>query len=551
MMEFPGRSTRILLFSPELRERTYPGRPPIYYLSSVLRRAGYPVLTVDVDVVGRKNFAEALHRFRPAVIAGSSLSVQINDALQLFKLAKVICPTAVNVLGGSHATAAGEFLYPFHADYLDGVVAGEGLTSICAIAQLVEDRRWCSRKCDVPGLLYWDGNKVSHSVSNVSEIPDEYVPDLECHHDTYNFDIFCRADGSQRKTFQMMTAFGCENACFFCFASTNKRGEQRRLERRMSLDIIARALRQAREMGYEACYFDDDTFTRDRSHAIEVAALCKRYDLVFGCHTRPDCEDDDLISVLAASGCRYMFSGLETVVPEILIGANKTRDPIAYRERYLRSFQRKNAVGLPASAFLIHGLPRRSIIGEEVVWQPDTIDDSIESISFAIRALDPSYLSMNVLRFIPGVPFSDNRRLEFLRPVKGALHGGYFDEIWLAAHGLEDPRCFHPILRAFEGAGSPIPKHMSPRRCYTILREAVDLVNAKNAEPGRNQTRIVVDPWFERRFLKARRNGRVLTYELASFDTIDAEPNPFGHIATTSRLPLFGPAPRGAIMARI
>jgi anaerobic magnesium-protoporphyrin IX monomethyl ester cyclase len=535
-MTFPYRATRILLFSPELRERTYAGRPPIYYLSSILRRAGYSVLTIDVDILGRRKFVEVLRRFQPAIIAGTSLSVQINDALQLFKLAKATCPSAINVLGGSHATAAGEFLYPFHADYLDGVIVGEGLTSIRMIAQIVEDRRWASRKCDIPGLLYWDGNKISRAVCNVSEAPDEYLPDLEYHHDSYNFDIFCRADGSRPKTFQMMTAFGCENACFFCFSSTNKRGEEHRVERRMSIDLVERTLRKARDLGYEAVYFDDDTFTRVRAHALEVARICKRYNLIFGCHTRPDCEDDDLISTLSECGCRYMFSGLESIVPEILLGANKTRDPIIYRERYLRSYQRKKEVGLPASAFLIHGMPRRSAVGPEAGWGPDTLEDSCESISFAVRALDPAYLSMNVLRFIPGVPFSEHRRFEFLRPVKGPLHGGYFDEIWVRAHGLEDPRCFHPILRAFEGAGSPIPKHMSPWRCYGVLQKAVDSVNTKNAEPGRNQTRIVVDRWFKRRFLKERWCSHVLKYELASFEAIQADQNSQGRAATNSQL---------------
>src|ERR1700685_2033658 len=119
------KQTRILLFSPELRERTYPGRPPIYYLSSVLRRDGYTVLTADVDIIGRRQFFDLLRSFRPDIVAGSSLSVQINDALSLFGLAKLHCPGAITILGGSHATAAAEYLYPIHKDVIDAVVGGE------------------------------------------------------------------------------------------------------------------------------------------------------------------------------------------------------------------------------------------------------------------------------------------------------------------------------------------------------------------------------------------------------------------------------------------
>jgi radical SAM superfamily enzyme YgiQ (UPF0313 family) len=521
--------TRVLLFSPQLRERTYPGRPPIYYLSSVLRRAGFIVQTVDVDIAGDQAFVAALRTFEPHIVAGSSLSVQINDAMRLFRIAKRERPSALTILGGNHATAAGEHLYPVHRDYLDGAIVGEGITAMLAIANLVECGGWSSRRTDVPGLIFCDGKTVVRGNPAVSEPPDVYDPDLP-YDPSYDFDIFVRPDGRRRRTFQLMTAFGCQNACFFCFSSTNLRGEAHRVERRMSLSSVERILRRAAGAGYEAVYFDDDTFTRDREHAVEIARICKRLDLVFGCHTRPDCEDDDLIAELVANGCRYMFSGLESAVPEILMGANKTKDPIKYRNAYRSSYHTKNMLGLPVCAFLIHGMARRSASPQAAdsrtnsfEWMPDTLEDSVASLEFAIRELDPTYLSMNVLRFIPGVPFSDAPMFEFLRPVSGRLHGGYFDQAWLAANGTNDPRVFHPILRAFEGAGSPIPRHMTPQRCYQILRHAVEIVNAKNQEPGRNQTTIVVDPWFEQRFLAKRWVNGNLSYDLASFEAIDHE----------------------------
>lgn len=520
--------TRILLFSPSLPERTYPGRPPIYYLSAALRRAGHSVFAIDVDIVGRKEFVRLLRAFDPEIVAGTSLSIQINDAMALFSIAKRHSPDALTILGGNHATAAGDYLYPLHRNILDAVVAGEGLFAIKAIAELVHRRLWMSGRGDVPGLLFCDGRTIVTGPLSTAEAPDDYDPDLP-YHPSYDFEIFGRNNRRLLRTFQLMTAFGCSNACFFCFSSVNKRGETQRVERRMSMAAVDRVLRRGRELGYEAVYFDDDTFTRDRQHALEVARLCKRHGLVFGCHTRPDCEDEDLIEQMVHDGCRYMFSGFETAVPEILTGANKTSDPVAYRDSYRRSYRTKKRLGLAVSAFLIHGMPRRSNLAAAdpersagaYKWAPDTLEDSAFSIDVAVRELDPSYLSMNILRFIPGVPFSESPTFAFLRPVEGKLHGGYFDEAWLHANGAKDPRSWHPILRAFEGAGSPIPQHMTPLRCYDILRVAVDTVNRKNDEPGRNQTRLVVDPWFRTRFLIERWSGGVLSYDLAPFEAID------------------------------
>ncbi len=529
----PETRTRVLLFSPPLRERTYPGRPPIYYLSAVLRRAGHDVKVIDVDIAGVRAFVRLVKAFQPQVIGGSSLSIQINDALKLFKIAKFYQPEAITVLGGNHATAASQYLYPLHDDIIDVVIAGEGLTAITAIADLVGRARWDSNREEVPGALFCDGGKVIAGRPSAAELPDSYDPDLP-YDPSYDFEIFKAPNGRRLRTFQLMTAFGCHNACFFCFSGTNKRGEDRRGERRRSIASVDATLRRAASFGYEAIYFDDDTFTRVPEHAIALARLCKKYGLVFGCHTRPDCEDERIITELVANGCVYMFSGLESAVPEILLGANKTDDPVAYRDTYRRSYAIKNRLGIQVCAFLIHGMARRDETQlpdipdheRKFDWRPDTLEDSIASIEFAVRELDPTYVSMNILRFIPGVPFAEAPRFAFLRPVRGPLHGGYFDAAWVRAFADRDPRCFHPILRAFEGAGSPTPQHMTPRHCYNILRSAVAIVNAKNAEPARNQTRIVVDPWFKARYLPERWSGNVLQYELASFEAIDVEAAP-------------------------
>lgn len=528
------KHTRVLLFSPRLRERTYPGRPPIYYLQRVLEVNDFLVRAVDVDIVGEQTFVDEVTSFEPDIVAGTSLSIQINDAIRLFHLAKLYRRDAITILGGSHATAGARYLFPLHNLALDAAVAGEGLTAIVAVAELVEGKRWESRKGDIPGLVFPDGDDVIQ-IRSTPENPNDYRPHLDYHDPSYNFDIFARTDGTQRKTFQLMTAFGCQNSCFFCSSSTNNRGELSHGERRMDLAVVDQILGEAAARSYESVYFDDDTFTRIPEYAIEVARLCRKYGIVFGCHTRPDCEDEHLIGELIENGCRYMFSGLESAVPEILLAANKTRNPDAYKRAYLASYRAKNKLKLPVSAFLIHGMPRRtssSNMGDdsessasakkpEVAWEPDRLQDGFDSIDFAVRELDPTYLSMNILRFIPGVPFSESKLFEFLRPGKGPLHGGYFDRAWLEKNEVTDPRVFHPILRAFEGAGSPIPLHMTPRRCYEILRYAVETINAKNSERGRNQTTIVVDPWFRERFLKENRSGGRLAYDLAPFEEID------------------------------
>ena len=514
-----SRRTKVLLFSPELKERTYPGRPPIYYLSSVLRQNGHEVLTIDVDIAGRKKFLRQLREFQPDIVGGTSMSIQINEAMFLMELVRKELPKVLTVLGGNHATAAGQYLFPIHKDYLDVVVVGEGLTVLRLIAEAIANNTWEAARSEISGLLQWDGTKTVFNGPGPAEDPNDFQPDLP-YDPAYDFAVFQKADGTKRRTFHLMTAFGCNNACFFCFNATNLRGGKRRVERRMDPAVVEQMLQRAVAAGYEAVYFDDDTFTRVRQYALDIAKLCKRYGLVFGCHTRPDCEDRVQIQEFARNGCVYMFSGLESAVPEILLAANKTHDPQRYMQAYLDSYQQKKDLGIPASAFMIHGMPRRNATGGH---EADTLKDSLFSIEFVARQLDPGYLSMNALRFLPGTPFAFAPQFEFLRPNQGVLHGGYWDKKWLQANGQADLRCHHPILRAFDGSGSVVPVHMTPEHCYQVLAMAVEMVNKKNSEPGKNQTKIVVDPWFEQRFLHSVWTGNVLNYELAPFRDIDAQ----------------------------
>ena len=80
------------------------------------------------------------------------------------KLAKMICPEALTILGGNHATAAGEYLYPIHSQYLDMAVIGEGLTTITAVAEAIESQKWEEQRGEIPGLMQWDGSKIVKNV---------------------------------------------------------------------------------------------------------------------------------------------------------------------------------------------------------------------------------------------------------------------------------------------------------------------------------------------------------------------------------------------------
>jgi hypothetical protein len=63
--------------------------------------------------------------------------------------------------------------------------------------------------------------------------------------------------------------------------------------------------------------FNDDIFTVDKER---VKAICRRLKdrkLLFSCSTRLDCLDEEVISVLEESGCRYLCLGIESPAPAV------------------------------------------------------------------------------------------------------------------------------------------------------------------------------------------------------------------------------------------
>jgi radical SAM superfamily enzyme YgiQ (UPF0313 family) len=481
--------SQALLASPRLLERTYPGKPmALDYLRAVLCKAGWDVATIDVDVTGLEAYSTALLALQPDLVGISSMSIQVDEANELAHLVRQLVPEAVLLRGGAHDTYAYEESCLTHRDLYDAYVVGEGEETLQDIANAIQSRSFLQQRSSIKGIAFWDGEPVftgrRHSV-NVNR----YIPLRSNHHPSYDFGVF-----GYRKTTQMMAARGCLNACFYCSESVDFHG---RRELRRGIESVRLELAQIKQAGYEAIYFDDPTFTRDRDWVLAMCEELRSWGFIWGCNTRVDCLDDDLIMHMRSAGCEYLFCGFESAVPAILAAMNKTPKPGEYLEAAVRAYSSLKRNGLPCSAFLIFGCPRMDRIDNRPVFFPESDNDVLTSLDFAINTMDPDYLSMNILRLLPGVPFSFSPNFACVRPTGvEPIHGGYYDSTWYAQNDKEDRRSTHPIFRAFEGCRSINPPQMTPQRCYNILSLAVEMVNNKNSQAGKKQTVITVDPRF-------------------------------------------------------
>lgn len=503
---------RVLLVIPPLVERSYSGKfMGVDYLAAALLACRHKVKILDLDIAfTRKNdvlkvYKEVLSSFEPQLIGITNMSIQNDIANYLAWFAKKELPNAVVIKGGFHEITGWKFTLELHHDYVDACVIGEGEITIQEIAQSIEKGRWEERKVEIPSVAYWDGNKAILNDGWMEVNPNLFIPARLLHYPEYNFEVFDFA-----KTAQVMTVRGCPFQCAFC----SEAFFPERIHWR-EIDHIVRELEWLRNNGYKAIYFDDPTFTLKPSRVLELIKEIKKRDFIWGCNTRVDLLSEEIIKQMGSAGCVYLFCGIESLIPETLLAMNKTRDPNRYLEKIPSVYKWLYKAGISPSVFLIFGNVRRETDGRIL---PEKWED-IEYTLHQVVKLDINYISMNILRLLPGTYFSSSSQYALIRPIGGEpVHAGYYDMKWYLLNGKKDIRSSHPIYRCFEGARSVNSNFASPYYVYRIIRTAIDIVNLHNSI-DRRQIKIVVDPKAYEFFYEKKVGGKI-EYEITPFEEI-------------------------------
>jgi hypothetical protein len=164
---------------------------------------------------------------------------------------------------------------------------------------------------------------------------------------------------------------GCPYACTFC--STNDF-----FRRKFRLKSPRRVLAEMRSIAcsYEIRTFDlvHDMFTVDRRRVVEFCEcmLASGDDFVWFCSARTDSVDEELLALMAQSGCRGIFFGVESGSERMqrLIGKNLNLDwarrVIGFAEKY----------GIETTVSLISGFPEEN-------W--DDVRASLDMYMYSLR----------------------------------------------------------------------------------------------------------------------------------------------------------------------
>lgn len=536
---------KVLFVVPKFPARTYPGKTmaPDYLAGAIVNKVGLSkeeIEILDLDVLGKNALEQELKKKNYDLVGISFLSFQLDYAMDIAEITNNVLkkqskrnPNSRNyvpIIVGGHGTSQSEQVIPIYKS-IDSWIIGEGFETIVDIANSVKNGNFLSERNQIFGIKYETGGEVITTAKRplITNL-DDFIPLRLHHYDSYNFEVF-----DFLKTAQMMTQFGCAGACTFCHEGTA--GKHLRYR---SLSSIENEIKELVNSGYRAIYFDDSTFAWDKNRTLKLIKIMKffhdAYDIVWGYNTRVDCEDEEISKAATAAGCVYSFNGVESLEIGPLRGMGKVRaftpskdysfynngiSALKSEEEYIdiakKTFKRPRLKAERKSAFLIFGGPSE----QNGVMAIETPTEAKSTILQTVWDLDPDYISINIMRFIPDAIMSHSPKYSLVRGQSEPIHAGYFSTKWRKQNKIKDQDFrSHPIYMAFEAAGDiyPVSPHMTPEYCYSILEYLVNEVNNKTTSTGR-MTEIVVDKSFKQFMYRDEKE----IYHLTSFEEMSKE----------------------------
>jgi radical SAM superfamily enzyme YgiQ (UPF0313 family) len=339
-------------------------------LATILRNQGLEVKVV-VEEISQPHLNSL--DFQPDLVCISSLTSTTPRALQLGDYYRQQgIPVA---MGGPHPS----FMPEEGLDHADFVVCGEGDEALPELIEALQGKRSLA---SVGNLCYRDNGAIRKNpwrpfFKDLDTLP---IPDYRLIHGW--------RPGKQA-VISIATSRGCPFGCRFCSVILL-------FGRQFRYNSIDRVIDEIRQNGSQAqhIFFCDDNFTADlqRSKQLMERIIAEGLKVEWSAQVRVEAaRDQELLQLMARSGCFMVFIGLESINPATLKAFKKAQTVEDIREA-VTTFHR-HGIG-------VHGM---FVFGSE----EDTIQVLRDTVDFS-HEIDVDSLQYLILTPIPGTPIYDD-----------------------------------------------------------------------------------------------------------------------------------------------
>ncbi|MFH1225936.1 MAG: radical SAM protein [bacterium] len=340
--------------------------PPlgICYVSAFLKQQGLKAKVLDANALQLANdqIMALIGKEKPMAIGLSAITPLIITTYRLVDEIKENFSQIKIILGGPHATALPEKTLAENKN-VDVVVRGEG--EITAL-NLLRALKAGASLAEVKGIAWRQAGRIivnesQAAIADLDSLPEPDRADLPINKYVPSTKWFNRLP-----FMTVMTSRGCPNNCVFCSSIFGRSVRFRRPQ-----NVLTEIKNLISDFGVREIIFYDDTFTLSKSRVYELCDLFiqNKLDITWGCLSRVDRVDGELLRKMKAAGCHLMAYGIESGSTEMLAVMRKNIN-LGQAEEAIRETKK---AGIDCSASFVFGLP-----GETKETMQKTIDFSLK-----------------------------------------------------------------------------------------------------------------------------------------------------------------------------
>lgn len=295
---------------------------PFYlsYLASLLKKDGHDVRVFDAVALNEDEagFLDHVRKLDVDLILFETTTPTVDYDLHLAKKIREVS-NAQLALAGAHATTFAEDIlskasmvhYVFRNEY---EISFRDMTRALTEGSRLEGLKGFTMRRE-------DGTFLSLPPADLADLNDFMMPDREIFPCNDKPDIGVYWDGfcQFRPAVQMHASRGCPFKCNFCLWNQVMYGEGR--YRTFAVNKVVDEMEMvAGKYGAKEIYFDDDTFTGNKQHVMEISEeiIRRKLKVNWSCMGDAMVTDEEMISLMAESGCIGMKFGVESGNKRIL-----------------------------------------------------------------------------------------------------------------------------------------------------------------------------------------------------------------------------------------
>ena len=280
-------------------------------LCTVLQAKGISAKIVDFtkvdanDILSGKGYnhnyisrcAEIICAERFNVVSFYTMANSYHISIKIAEKVKTIDPNCIVIFAGPQANVCGEDTLRYFS-FVDMIALGEGESTIFDTVVYASKRLF--EKCPSAVIRHGDSIVRTHILPFIENLDD--LPFLD-----YSFVPYV----SNFKAFPIEVGRGCPFHCKFC---STKGFWKKQYRLKSSSRIIEEIKEIQRLFGIEKFQFEHDSLTANRKTIVTFCndLINRNMGITWGCSSRVDVLDGELIDLLSRAGCRAMFLGIET-----------------------------------------------------------------------------------------------------------------------------------------------------------------------------------------------------------------------------------------------